>query len=223
MSDQPIRVLIVDDHAALSWSLAFVFAQEADLRVVATAATLAEARRHVAAGVEVDVALVDLDLPDGSGVDLIHELCAANRGASAIVLSGTVTDRSRALAIAAGASGVLDKAMADPRAIAVAIRSVCRGEPLISPADAVAIATDAARHRQADHAARAALVRLTPRERDILQAIAEGMSDKAIAARLFLSDRTVRNHVGALLGKLEVDSRLQAVLLAVRLGAVRLG
>ncbi len=222
MPESAIRVLIVEDHAALAWSLSFIFARESDLQVVASATTLAEARTHLAGGLKVDVALVDLDLPDGSGVDLIHEICTLNPGASAIVLSGTVTDRSRALAIAAGASGVLDKAVADPRAIATAIRAVCRGELLIPPAEAVALAESAARIRQADHTARAARARLTSRERDILQAIAEGLSDKAIAARLFLSDRTVRNHVVALLGKLEVDSRLQAVLLAVRHGAVRL-
>ena len=222
MGEQPIRVFLVDDHAALSWSLGFVFAQETDLLVVGSAATLAESRGLLAGGLEVDVAVVDLDLPDGSGIDLIHEICTVNPGSSAIVLSGTVTDRSRALAIAAGASGVLDKASADPRTIAEAIRAISRGEPLIPPSEAIALAARAARLRQEEKAARDALASLTPRERDILQAVAEGSSDKAIAARLYLSDRTVRNHVVALLAKLNVDSRLQAVVLAVRLGAVRL-
>jgi len=222
MDVSPIRLIIVDDHAALAWSLTFVLSQEPDLRVVASAATLAEAREHLAGGFALDVALVDLALPDGSGVDLIHEFCTLNPGASAIVLSGTVSDRSRAMAIAAGASGVLDKSTTDPPTIAEAIRAVRRGEPLIAPAEAVALAASAAQFQREEQMTRSALASLTPRELDILQAIAGGLSDKAIAHRLFLSERTVGNHVAGLLRKLGVDSRLQALILATRFGAVKL-
>ena len=168
MGESQIRVMIVDDHVALSWAITFLFTHEADLQVVASAATLAEARRHLAGGLEMDVALVDLELPDGSGIDLIHELCAGNPGASAIVLSGTATDRSRALAIAAGASGVLDR----------------------SAGEAVALTASADRFLREERATRSALASLTPRERGILQAVAERLSDKTTADRLYLSDRT---------------------------------
>lgn len=222
MESNAIRVFLVDDHVALTRAYAFVFAHDPGLRVVASAASLAEARRLLADGLGVDVALVDLELPDGSGLDLIPAVCAANRGAYAIVLSGELSSRARALAVAAGASGVLDKATADPAAIAAAIRAVARGEQLIPAAEMVGLLGDAAQWRRQEAAARAALAELTPREREVLRAIAEGLSDKAIADRLSLSDRTVRNHVAAILAKLGVDSRLQALLLAARLGAVRL-
>lgn len=220
MADSPIRVMLVEDHRALLRALAFVFAREPDLTVVAQAECLAEARKHLDAGLAVDVVVVDLELPDGSGVDLIHGVCTANRSAHALVLSGRINDRARAFAIEAGASWLIDKAHADPDEIVVAIRRVHAGEALIAPADAAAIMADAARFREGEQAARAALARLTRREREILQAIAEGLGDRAIAERLYVSDRTVSNHVAAVLGKLGVDSRLQALLLAARLGVV---
>jgi two-component system NarL family response regulator len=217
-----VRVLVVDDHVALTMALSFVFAQQDDLEVVGSAATLAEARRLLAQGLRYDVALVDLQLGDGSGLDLIPELAAVNRGGGVIVLSGTINDRSRALAVAAGASGMLDKAAASPAVIADHIRAVCRGEPLIPPAEAVALLIRGKQFQREEHAARTALARLTPREREVLQAIADGLGDRAIADRFFLSVGTVRNHVAALLRKLEVDSRYQAVMVANQFGIVRL-
>ena len=218
----PIRIFLVDDHVALSLGLAFYFSQAADLAVVASAATVAEACKLLADGLEVDVVLLDLQLPDGSGLDLIPEFSAASRGVSVIVLSGAVTDRAWAMAVAAGAAGVLDKAAATPAVIAEHVRAVYRGEPLISPAEAVALVANAEQLRRDERVVRGALASLTPREREILQAVADGASDKAIADRFFLSVGTVRNHVAGILRKLEVDSRMQAVILANRFGVVRL-
>ena len=217
-----IRVFVLDDHAALTMGLSFFFAQQSDLEVAGSAATLAEARRHLAQGLQADVALVDLQLADGSGLDLIPELTAGGQGMAVIVLSGAINDRTRALAFVAGASGILDKATASPAVIADHIRAVCRGEPLIPPAEAVALLASAERFQREERAARTALARLTPREREILQAIADGSSDKAMADRFFLSERTVSNHVAALLRKLEVNSRTQALALAHRFRAVRI-
>ena len=222
MAESPIRVLVVDDHVSFSWSLAFVFDHLGDLKVVSAPHSLAEARRVLADGLAFDVALIDLDLQDGSGLDLIPEACASNRGAYAVVLSGTATERSRALAVAAGAAGVLDKANAGPHAIAEQIRALCRGEPLISPAEAVDLVAKAAIFQREERAVRQAFASLTPRERDILQAIADGLSDKRTAERLSLSERTVGNHVAGLLRKLDVDSRLQALILAARVRVVRI-
>jgi RNA polymerase sigma factor (sigma-70 family) len=215
-----IRVILVDDHVAFLRPLAFVLEREPDLTVVAQVASLAEARRQLTTGLGADVALVDIDLPDGSGIDLIRALRAANPSAAALILSGTVDARTRALAIAAGACGVLHKSTAEPAEIAAAVRLVRAGEPLISPAEAVALTAEAVRLRERERAAWAALEDLTPREREVLQALAYGLSDKQIADRLYVSPKTVRNHVVNLLGKLGVDSRLQALVLAVRHGLV---
>src|SRR3954453_17074285 len=132
MASEAIRLFFIDDHVALTRAYSFVFARDAEIDIVGSAASVAEARTQLRDGLAIDVALVDLDLPDGSGLDLIPDVCAANRGAYAIVLSGTLSPRSRALAVAAGASGLLDNSTADPDSIAAAVRKVNGGEPLIA-------------------------------------------------------------------------------------------
>jgi DNA-binding NarL/FixJ family response regulator len=143
---------LIDDHRALTQVYRLVFAHHPEIRVTAVAHSLAEARRQLA-DLEADVAFVDLDLPDGSGLELIHDLCAQNRGIYAIVLSGTLNRRSRALAVAAGASGVLDKAKVDPDMVAEAAHTVCRGEPLIPPAEAAALLAEAEQFQREKRAA----------------------------------------------------------------------
>ena len=218
----PIRIMLVDDHAVLLRALEYMLAREPDLTVVAQDGSLAEARKHLADGIDVDIVLVDLDLPDGSGVELIRDVRSANPRAYVAVLSGTLDARKRALAIEAGASGVLSKSDTDPKEVVSAIRLMYAGKSLISPAEAVELVAEGGRVRAEEQTARAALTRLTPRERDILQTLADGLGDKAIAARLGISDRTVSNHVVGLLDKLGVESRLQALILAVRLGVVKI-
>jgi DNA-binding NarL/FixJ family response regulator len=222
METQPIRVMLLDDHRSVLLPLAFMLDQEPDLTVVARASSLAEARRHLAAPAIVDVAIVDLHLTDGSGTDLIRELRTANPEASAIVLTGTASPQACALAIEAGAVGVLDKLTADHTDIAIAIRRARAGEPLVPPAELTALVREGRRLREQERAARTVLAGLTPRELEILQALADGLGDKAIAERFSISDRTVRNHVVNLLDKLGVDSRMQALILAARLGAITL-
>jgi DNA-binding NarL/FixJ family response regulator len=219
MSHLPIRLLLVDDHKIFLRLLRFLLDREAGLTVVAEATTLAEAREHLAVGIDVDVALVDLDLPDGNGVDLIHDLCTACPEAYAIVLSGVVDQETRALAVAAGASAVFSKSDEIVEVIA-AVRLLVAGELVIPPAEAVALLRQAGRLRDRERAAAAVLNRLTPRERDVLQALAMGLGDRAIASHLGIGERTVRVHMVNLLAKLGVESRLQAVVFAARHGVV---
>ncbi len=216
-----IRIMLVDDHASLRRPLAFLIEREPDMTVVAEAGTLAEARDHLTAGIVPDATVLDLDLPDGIGVMLIPELRAANRTGFAVVLSGTMNDRTRAEAVIAGAAAIFSKTT-DIEELIAAIRRICHGEVLVSPAEAVAMAREAAVRASREREMRQALAELTPRELEILNAFAEGLSDKQIAERLFIGDKTVRNHVASLLGKLGVDSRLQALVLAIRYGAVRI-
>ena len=220
-TSSPIRLMLVDDHASLRRPMAFLMEREPDLAVVAEAGSLAEARRQLAAGIVPDVTVLDLNLPDGSGVALIPELRAANRSGWVVVLSGALNDRSRAEVVVAGAAAVFSKAIEIDELID-SVRRICAGEVLVSPAEAVALARAAAMQESRDRAMRLALAELTRREREILQAFAEGLSDKQIAERLSIGDKTVRNHVASLLGKLAAESRLQALVLAIRHGAVRI-
>ena len=216
-----IRLLLVDDHTSSREALALLLGREPDLAVVAEADSLAEARRALA-GTAVDIALVDLDLPDGSGVDLIRDLQAANPEALALVVTGSGDRHEHARAVAAGAAGVLHKS-ARTREIVAALRRLCAGETLLSPREAVELLRLADRRREEERAAQRTVGQLTPRERELLGLLAEGLGDQAIAARLFLSPKTVRNQMTAVLGKLGVDSRLQALVLAARHGLVRVG
>jgi DNA-binding NarL/FixJ family response regulator len=204
-----IRILLVDDHAAFRQPLAFMLTREPDLAVVGQAGSLAEARHQLAG---VDVAVVDLGLPDGHGADLIRELLAVAPTAMILVLSASHDAREHAMAVEAGAAGVLHKS-ADLADVVAAVRRLGAGEPLLTPREVVALL------RSTD---REVMPALTPRERDVLGALAKGLTDKEIASRLYLSPETVRTHMVNILSKLGVHSRVQALLVALRQGLVTL-
>ncbi len=218
-----IRVMLVDDHASFRQPLAFMLGREADITVVAEAGSLAEARTVLARAepVDVDVAIVDLHLPDGDGVDVVRDLRAANPDGQVLVLSGETERDHLARAIEAGASGMLHKS-ARIAEIIDAVRRLCDGESLLSPRETVELFRLVGQQRDRDRRGRAALDRLTPREREVLAALADGLNDKEIAQRLGVGNETVRTHMVNVFGKLGVDSRLQALLFALRHGAITL-
>jgi DNA-binding NarL/FixJ family response regulator len=211
--------MLVDDHASFRQPLAFMIDREADLSVVAEAGSLAEARSRLASR-EIDIAVVDIDLPDGSGLDFVSDVNREFPEAGVIVLSASVDPHHRARAIEAGAAGVLPKSGAIADVIA-AIRRLWAGEALIPAAEMIAFLREASRHRARQAEAGQALNRLTPREHEVLQALADGLSDKEIAERLHVGPKTVRTHTANMLGKLGVDSRLLALVLAARHGVIR--
>lgn len=214
-----IRIMLVDDHASFRQPLAFMIDREADLSVVAEAGTLSEARAALPAS-DVDIVVVDIDLPDGSGLDFVADVSKRSPETGVIVLSASVDLHHRARAIEAGAAGVLPKSGAIAEVIE-AIRRLWTGEALIPPAEMIALLREAGRHRAHTSETERALSRLTPREHEVLQALADGLSDKDIAERLHLGPKTVRTHMANLLGKLGVESRLQALILAARHGVIR--
>jgi DNA-binding NarL/FixJ family response regulator len=215
-----IRVMLIDDHASTRQPLAILLDHEDDLTVVAQAASLAEARAALP-GIMVDVAVVDLDLPDSDGVELIKHLRAANPDAMTMVLTGSLDRRRLARAVEAGASGVIHKTalLAD---IISGIRRLHGGESLLSPREALDLLRLIGMQRDQDDANRLVINRLTVREREVLQALADGLSDREIAGRFNVSTKTVRAHMANLLAKLNVDSRLQALIFAVRHGVVEI-
>ena len=215
------RLLLVDDHASVRQPLAILLDREPDLHVVAQAGSLAEARAALTT-TEVDIAVVDLGLPDGDGVDLVSDVRAANPDGAVLVLTAETDRRHLARAVEAGASGVLNKAAAIDE-IMSAVRRLAAGQPVLSATELLEmldVLRLAGRERDGVREAQAALGRLTTREREVLQSLAEGLSDKEIATQLFISGKTVRSHVASILNKLGVESRLQALVFAVRNGAV---
>ena len=219
-----IRVMLVDDHASFRQPLAFMLEREPDLKVVAQAGSLAQARKlledEAELGVVVDVAMVDLELPDGSGVDFISELYEIRPKTLALVLSAYSDDRVLlARAIEAGASGVMHKSSA-LEDIVEAVHRLFRGEQLLSQQQVIEAVRLLSRQRREEREAEHTLGRLTPRELEVLQALAEGFSDKEIAERLYVGIGTVRTHITSILRKLGVRSRLQALAFAMRHGLI---
>lgn len=209
-----IRLLIVDDHTSFRESLVFMLNMVDDLTVVAQAGNLRLARDAIRAG-PIDLALLDLDLAGERGLDLIHEVRLHHPNAVAVALTGNVGAKSRALAVTAGAVGVLHKSTTI-QDIVTTVRRAVAGEPLMTPREAAELMREGHRHQTNDAEGRLALRQLSGREQEVLRALATGLDNQGIAERLFISQETVRSHIVRIYKKLGVDSRLQAVLFAVR-------
>jgi DNA-binding NarL/FixJ family response regulator len=218
VTTSPIRLLLVDDHAAFRVPLALILEREPDLFVVAQTGSLAEARTLLPefAG-QLDVALVDLQLSDGNGVELVRDLRAVNPEVHTIVLTADTDKRHHAQAVEAGAAGIITKS-AQPFEVIDTIRRVHAGELALPAREMIELLRLAGEERQREQASRATLAQLTPREREVLAALAEGLDNKAIAERLFISPDTARTHVVKVLAKLGVESRLQAAIVAIQHG-----
>lgn len=212
--------MLVEDHASFRQALAFMFEREEEFVVAGQAGTLAEAYEFIRREPDgVDVAIVDLGLPDGDGFELIEELSSAERGVTTLVLSASLEPARFAHAVEAGASGVLHKAAAISD-IVEGVRRLKAGEALLSPDEIIEMLRMVSRKRQEEQEAQKAIDRLTPRERQVLQALAEGLDSKDIASKLKITVETERTHMVNILNKLGVHSRLQALVFAARHGIV---
>ncbi|HSL01013.1 MAG TPA: response regulator transcription factor [Rubrobacteraceae bacterium] len=218
--DQTQRVLLVDDHASFRQTLALVFENEPEFEVVAQAGSLTDARSVLEGRqVEADLGVIDLSLPDGEGTSIIKDLRAANPNFAALVLTASLDRAEHARAVEAGAAGVLHKS-ADVDEILDSTRRLAAGETLLSPNELVELLRLAGRSREEEREARASIEQLTRREKEVLRALASGLSNKEIAAQLHMSVDTERTHMMNILNKLGVHSRLQALLFAARHGLV---
>lgn len=217
-----IRLFLVDDHASFRELLALRLQFENDVAIVGEAGSVQAARDLLGQVMgDIDVALVDLDLPDGSGITLIHDMHQGNPEIQVIVLTASGDRRRHADAVAAGAVGVLLKD--SPAAeILAAVRKVSAGESILGTREAIELLRLNDQQRSSEREVSAVTGRLTPREHEILQLLAEGLGDEEIADRLFVSPKTVRNQMVSILNKLGVESRLQALIVAVRYGIVEI-
>jgi PAS domain S-box-containing protein len=215
-----VRVLLVEDHAAVREAIASTLEREAGFRVVGQAGSLAEARSMLGTQ-PVDVAIIDLGLPDGYGADLVPELKEASPQAQALVLSADLDRAQIARAVHNGAAGILDKT-AHLDQVADSIRRLIRGETLLPPEEVVELLRFASTRLEEEYDARQAIARLTSREIEVLQYLANGLDSEEIAQRLHISLRTERNHVSHILTKLGVHSQLQALVFAIKYGVVKI-
>jgi NarL family two-component system response regulator LiaR len=208
---EPIRVLIVDDHAVVREGLRSFLELQEGIAVVGEAADGAEA---VATAEELrpDVVLMDLVMPKVDGVQAMQRLRERVPGTRVIVLTTFLDDDRLLPAIRAGAAGYLLK-NAQPQELARAIHTAKEGEALIDPAVAARLVDALASGRPDDR-----YEELTPREREVLELIGRGFSNKRIAQELGAAEKTVKNHVSHVLAKLGVADRTQAALYASRVG-----
>jgi DNA-binding NarL/FixJ family response regulator len=213
--DEPIRVLIVDDHKVVRRGLVGFLATEPDIEVVGDASDGREALAHLAklelTGLP-DVVLMDLHMQPMGGVEATTEIRSHYEEIEVVVLTSFVEEDDVHAALAAGASGYVLKD-ADADEVAGAIRAAHQGELHLDAGIAKRLMASMRARRTEDPGAE-----LTAREREILQMVAAGKANKQIAAELVISERTARTHVSNILRKLDLSSRPQAALWAVREG-----
>lgn len=201
--NRPIRILLVDDHFVVRTGLAASINEEPDLDVVCEAADMAEARALLARAAP-DMGIIDMHLQDGHGAELIREL-----GIPCLALSVSLAENDIRQAVEAGARGYISKT-ADRTELIEAVRCVGSGERYFPAGIARVLETASARPG------------LTPRETDVLELIVRGSLNKEIAEHLGMAEATVKQHVSAVLRKLDVQDRTQAAIAAVERGIVRL-
>jgi two-component system NarL family response regulator len=212
---EPIRVLVVDDHALFRRGLQMVLEQEPDIDVVGEASDGAEA---VARSAETtpDIVLMDVRMPKRGGIDACMAIKDTVPSAKIIML--TISDEEADLydAIKAGAMGYLLKEISIEE-VATAIRAVHGGQSLISPSMAAKLLNEfATMIKRTDDRPQLPAPRLTEREMEVLRLVARGLNNRDIARQLFISENTVKNHIRNILEKLQLHSRMEAVVYAVR-------
>jgi DNA-binding NarL/FixJ family response regulator len=207
-----LRVALVDDHPVFRIGMTALLGSLPGIEVVGAAAGAREARALLAgeAPEPVDVVVMDLDLGDGSGVDVTRDLLTARPDVAVLVMSMHEDDDAVVAAVRAGARGYLVKS-APPDQVERAVRAVAAGEMILGPSVAARAMAYVLGGRTA---VRVPFPRLTDREREVLDLVAGGHDNVVIARRLGLSAKTVRNHVANVLTKLEVPDRSAAIVRA---------
>jgi DNA-binding NarL/FixJ family response regulator len=209
---QTIRVFLLDDHEIVRRGLIELLSNTTDIVVVGEAGTAGEALRRIPAA-RPDVAILDARLPDGNGIDVCRDIRSALPEVRCLILTSYDDDEALFAAVMAGAAGYLLKQIGGS-SLTDAVRAVAAGRSLMDPAVTGKL-LERLRH-PIEPDPRVTL--LTAREREILELIAEGLSNKEIGARLFLAEKTVKNYVSSLLAKLHMQRRTQAAVFGAEVG-----
>jgi len=211
-----ITVFLVDDHEVVRRGLVDLLSDDPDLTLVGEAGSVAEAKARIPA-VRPDVAVLDVRLPDGSGIDLCRDLLAAHDELRCLILTSFTDEQSMLDAILAGASGYVVKDIRGME-LAQAIKTVGSGKSLLDNRAAAALMSKL-RHdiHDGESAEDPRLRDLSATERTLLELLGEGLTNREIGQRMFLAEKTVKNYVSRLLAKLGLHRRTQAALLAAEL------
>ena len=213
----PLQLLIVDDHEVVRQGLVALLDRREGFQVVAEAGTVAEAVEQ-ARKFEPDIVVMDVRLPDGSGIEACRDIRAELPATRVVMLTSYPDEEAVLSAIVAGAAGYLLKQIR-ARDLVAALEAVGRGESLLDPAVTGKVLERVRRIATGGQTDETAM--LTSKEQKILMLVAEGMTNKEIAAHVFLSDKTVKNYVSSILSKLNLERRAQAAAFVAKQRSVR--
>ncbi|KUO17742.1 response regulator [Streptomyces dysideae] len=212
-TDGPIRVFLLDDHEVVRRGVHDLLNDEPDITVIGEAATVEQALVRVPA-LRPQVAVLDVRLPDGDGVTVCRELRSRMPELACLMLTSFDDEEALLDSIMAGASGYVLKQIQGSDLVS-AVRTVASGQSLLDPSATTRLMARL-RHDQQKEEEPDALPGLTDREREILALIGEGLTNRQIGQRLFLAEKTVKNHISRLLAKLGVERRIQAAVIATQ-------
>jgi DNA-binding NarL/FixJ family response regulator len=213
--------MIVDDHAVIRTGLRMLIEQDQTMTVVAMAGTPSEALL-LAEREKPDIIVLDLMLGDEDGLTFLPQLCKTSPNSRILILTGVQAPESHRLAIRRGAMGIVLKQQAADLLLK-AIKKVHAGEVWIDRSMMSSVLSDvrSERHEEADPEA-AKIASLTPREREVIALVSEGLKNKLIGERLFISETTVTHHLSSIFSKLDVSDRLELIIYAFRHGLAKI-
>ncbi|MFF6996328.1 response regulator [Streptomyces sp. NPDC008313] len=211
----PIRVFLLDDHEVVRRGLSDLLDAEADIHVAGEAGTVAQALVRGPA-LRPHVAVLDVRLPDGDGITVCRELRDSMPDLAVLILTSFDDEDALLDAIMAGASGYVLKQIKGSDLVS-AVRTVASGQSMLDPATTARLMRSLRADPVETPEVAPELARLSPREQDILALVGDGLTNREIGAKLYLSEKTVKNHISRLLAKLGVQRRVQAAVLASHL------
>jgi DNA-binding NarL/FixJ family response regulator len=210
VAEEPITVFLLDDHELVRRGVRTLLESEPGIEVVGESGSAQAGAARITA-LRPRVAIVDGRLPDGSGIEVCRQVRSTDRSIEVLVLTSYDDDDALFAAIMAGASGYVLKQISGGDLV-MAVRRVAAGQSLLDPA-----VTDRVLRRLREGSERDPLTQhLTPKEEQVLELVAQGMTNRQIAERLGVAEKTVKNYVSTLLAKLGVQSRTQAAVMAAR-------
>ncbi len=204
-------LIIVDDHAAVRAGVAAILTADPDIKILGEAATGHDAIQLIDSR-EPDVVVLDLQLPDRDGIDICREITARTATRVLILTAYEISDNITAV-LDAGAAGFLAKT-AEPQQMIDAVHAVATGQAYLTPSVARHVIAQATGKNMSARTTSAGVSELTDREQEVLQLVAEGLTNKQIAQRLVISPATAKTHLARIMQKLGVSTRTQAALLA---------
>ncbi|MFH9955950.1 response regulator [Streptomyces roseolus] len=213
-AEESVRVFLVDDHEVVRRGLRDLIDAEPDMRVVGEASTAGQALARGPA-LRPDVAVLDVRLPDGDGIAVCRELRSRMPELACLMLTSFDDEDALLDAIMAGAAGYVLKQIKGSDLVS-AVRTVATGQSMLDPATTARLMRSLRAPETARPPEDERLAALSERERSVLELIGEGLTNRQIAKRLYLSEKTVKNHISRLLGKLGVERRVQAAVIAAQ-------